>query len=120
MTASSDHTILSTRRLAVPTTEGYVFVPIASILCGQALGHYTRFLLTGGSSLVSSYTLRYFEELLAPRGFVRVHKSHLVNLLHTTRYLRQGIVELTDGSRIAVARGCRPVFLEAMKRHFET
>jgi len=47
-----------------------------------------------------------YEALLEDAGFVRIHKSILVNLLHVKEYLRGegGSVILSNGHEVEVAR----------------
>lgn len=70
------------RRLSEP--------PHLTVLRGQKLllshieyfqgdGNYTHLHLTDGTRLFLSKTLKYYENLLAIHGFVRCHKSYLVN-----------------------------------------
>jgi len=42
---------------------------------------------------------------LAPLGFVRIHRSHLVNILNVVRYLKTdgGMVELKTGELLKVS-----------------
>jgi two-component system LytT family response regulator len=112
------HPTLS-KRIAIPTVEGFVFLPIQELLFCKAAGNYTKLHLTGQEVIVSSYTLLYFENLLATKGFIRLHKSYLANSHHICRYLRKGIVELYDGTQLEVSRTYRHAFLLAMKQHFE-
>ena len=45
-------------------------------------------------------TLKEYEELLDDYDFIRVHKSHLINLHHVKNYLRGegGTVTMSDGT----------------------
>ena len=52
-----------------------------------------------------SRTLLEFENLLTPLGFVRIHRSHLVNLVNVVRYIKAqgGLVELRTGEQLKVS-----------------
>jgi two-component system LytT family response regulator len=48
--------------------------------------------------------LKEYDELLNDHGFLRVHKSHLVNKSCVVRYDREGYLWLSDGSSVPVSR----------------
>jgi two-component system LytT family response regulator len=58
---------------------------------------------------------------LEDAGFVRIHKSYLVNLLHIKEYVRGegGSVILTNGVELEVARRKKEEFLDNMKKFYK-
>ena len=68
--------------------------------------NYTTINYASGDKVVSSYHLKLFEKLLIPFGFVRVHKSYIINRLfiHEIQTHPTKAVVLTDGKVLAVAR----------------
>ena len=91
-------------RLAVPSKEGVHFFRPAEIVRLEAFGSYTRIFLTQGRQHVASKTLGEYEDLLAEQGFVRTHKSHLVNRLFVSYLDHEGVLVLTDSARVEVSR----------------
>lgn len=91
-------------RLAIPTTEGVFFFHPDEIIRCDAERSYTKFFLATGKTFVASKPLREYEELLQENGFLRVHKSHLVNTQHVLRYLPSGYLMMKDDSKVEVAR----------------
>jgi hypothetical protein len=65
-------------RLELRDGGAAMFVPPAEITHIEAAGNYVEVHMAGRSHLVRG-TLAAFETRLAPRGFVRVHRSRLVN-----------------------------------------
>ena len=63
-------------------------------------------------------TLKFYEELLAESGFLRVHKSHLINLEHVSKYARGkgGVITMTNGMEISVSPQKKDLFLEQFER----
>jgi len=63
-------------------------------------------------------TLKFYEELLTESGFLRVHKSHLINLDHVVKYNKGkgGQVTMSDGSVISVSSNKKVVLLEKFER----
>jgi two-component system LytT family response regulator len=62
-----------------------------------------------------------YEELLSDAGFIRIHKSCLVNLLHVKEYIRGegGSVKLSGGQELEVARRKKDLFLTKMKQYYK-
>ncbi len=94
------------KKLAVPTAEGVLFLPVGDIIRMEAAGSYSTIFLNNQSKLVASKNLTELETMLDSPDFFKVHKSHLVNLRYVAKYIRGegGILVLTDGSEVDVAR----------------
>jgi two-component system LytT family response regulator len=62
-------------------------------------------------------TLVEFEELLAEHGFIRAHKTHLVNLKQVTAYVRTdgGCLILSNGDQVAISRRRKDLVKEKLK-----
>ncbi|HKP32022.1 MAG TPA: LytTR family DNA-binding domain-containing protein, partial [Chitinophagaceae bacterium] len=75
-------------KLCIPSLKGFQVVELKEILFCEASGSYTNFYFAGGHHIISAKPIFEYEELLADAGFVRIHKSYLVNLLHVKEYLR--------------------------------
>jgi two-component system, LytTR family, response regulator len=91
-------------KLALPGIHGVQYVLLQDVLRLEADRNYTKIFFTNGKNFVSSKTLAEYEKLLKDSGFMRVHRSHLVNLIHLQQYDRQGMLYLKDGSTVEVAR----------------
>lgn len=104
-------------KLTVPTAEGFLFISISDILYCHALGNYTEFHLAGNQKVLSSYTLGYYGEILEQHHFFRVHRSYLINLGQIKMYKKGegGMVIMSDGCEIEVARGQKETFLKMFK-----
>lgn len=79
----------------------------------QGDGNYTHLYLTDGTRLILSKTLKYYENLLAIHGFVRCHKSYLVNPACITGRT-SGSLRLKSGVRVEVARRKRGSFKQCI------
>lgn len=83
------------------------FIKINDIIYCEAQGAYTKFYLTEGDPIFVSRTLRNYEEILAPAGFIRTHHSCLVNPDKIKLYDRKtdsGILVLEGGHKLPVAQ----------------
>jgi two-component system LytT family response regulator len=95
-------------KLAISTTEGMFFFNVDEIIHLEAEGSYTRLNFMNRKSLVASRVLKDFEELLSTRGFIRTHKSHLVNMKFIRSIHPDGFIELADQSRVEISRRRKP------------
>ena len=81
------------------------FVKREDIIRLEANGNYTAFYLKDKTKYLITRTLKYYDEMLRDYGFYRIHKSHLVNLVYVTKFIkgRQGYVETINGDRLEVS-----------------
>src|SRR5262249_11557983 len=92
----------NSKRISLPTLNGFTFVSVSDIIRCQAEINYTIIHLMGNKKITVAKTLKEFEELLAEYNFYRVHQSHLINLAHIQNYHRGkgGIVTMIDHSEV--------------------
>jgi NO-binding membrane sensor protein with MHYT domain len=82
----------------------------ATVSALRAEGHYTV-ILRGGDELFSPWSITEAEARLAPAGFLRVHRSYLMNPARVARFERQkdtALCQMVDGEAapgIPVSRG---------------
>ncbi len=91
-------------KITIPVQNGFEVIEVENILYCQADDNYTNIYLKDGKKLVSK-TLKYFEEILKPSGFARVHKSYLVNVNAIVEYRKGkgGSVVLNNNKEIMVS-----------------
>ena len=92
-------------KIALTTLDGYNFVKYENIVRCEAQGNYTYVYLTDSASLLITKTLKHYEELLLPKDFFRIHKSHLINLRCVRKFIKgkKCFVEMIDGAQIEVS-----------------
>lgn len=91
-------------RLAIPTSEGMYFYEPDEIIRLEASSNYTYIYFTNRKPLLISKVLGIYEELLSSVGFVRTHRSHLVNRKHILFVDHQGNLVMQDESRAEISR----------------
>lgn len=93
------------KKLGLPTIEGFHFVNVGSIMYLEADKSYTNVCLDNNKKVVVSRNLKEFEELLPEADFCRVHHSHIININFIKKYFkgRGGYVEMEDGAKIEVS-----------------
>ena len=103
-------------RLAISTSEGVFFYMPSEIIHCEGESNYTKFFLDSGKTLMVSHTLKDYESILGDYGFVRVHKSHLVNMKFVNRMDRDGFLWLQNGTSVPVSRRRKEEVMNILKR----
>ncbi len=101
-------------KLALADASEIKYVQIDEIIRLQAESNYTHIFLTGNKVFISAKTLKDYDEMLEGQRFLRVHKSHLVNPAHIQAYDRQGILLMSDNSKVEVARRKKEFLQQAL------
>jgi two-component system LytT family response regulator len=102
-----------THRLVIPNTKGYSIVKTTDIIMCQADGYMTHFYLLGKTKLASTKNLKFYEEIFDPQ-LIRVHRSHLVNLVHVKGYTHLGEILLADNLTCPLGDTYKPHFIEML------
>jgi len=95
----------TSQTIALPETNGFAIIKVEDIIRCEGKRNYTRIIFKEGEEKIVSRTLLEFENLLTPLGFIRIHRSHLVNILNVVRYIKSdgGMVELKTGELLKVS-----------------
>jgi len=93
------------KKLAVSTTENLTLLNIQDIMRCESKRNYTFIYMTGGKKLIASKTLMDYETILMNHGFLRIHKSHLININYMDKYIKSegGYMLLLDGTKLPVS-----------------
>jgi two-component system LytT family response regulator len=108
-------------KLCLPSLKGFQVVELNDILYAESAGNYTNFHFNNKNVICTSKSIYEYETLLADAGFVRIHKSYMVNLGHVKEYIRGegGYVILSDGKSLEVARRKKDLFLSKMRAFYK-
>lgn len=95
-------------RLSVERGGKRAFIPVSDIVYIEAKADYSSVVTAAGSYLVNE-SISSLERRLASQGFLRVHRSYLVNLddVHDVEVSRSGLLELKVervGATVPVSR----------------
>jgi two-component system, LytTR family, response regulator len=101
------------QKLAIHSIDGLEFVNADEIVHLEAEGSYTNIHLKNKSSILSSKSIKDYEDILTKDIFFRVHNSHIVNLKFIKKYHkgRGGYIILEDDTNIEVATRRKNEFL---------
>ncbi len=109
----------SHQKIAIPYGEGISFVKIADIIHFQSDGSYTYMYAVGDKKpTLISKPIGDYQEMLENESFIRVHRSHLINIQHVDKYIKGdgGHAIMSDGSKIEVSRRKKADFIDALSK----
>jgi len=98
-------------KVGIPNNDAYEFVQIKDIIRCEGWNKYTKVHLLDGDVITSSYNIGVFKDMLSDYGYYNCHKSHLINKQHIKRYLKEGIIVMTDKSEVPLARRRKDTFI---------
>jgi two-component system LytT family response regulator len=103
-------------KIVLSTYDQLHVVYVDEIIRCESDNYYTFFYFKDGSRMLISKTLKENEELLKTHGFIRPHKSHLVNIAYIEGFNKKdgGHIILKDGNKIPVSRRKREMILETL------
>lgn len=102
------------QQVILPTMEGFEIVKMEEIIRLKGNGNFTDLYLTNGNKKMACRFLKHFSEML-PLPFIRVHKSHIVNLNFVKLYNKGGYITLEDGAEVEIS----PTYKEDFLRNFK-
>lgn len=91
-------------RLAITSVEGTSFYQTDEIIRCEADGNYTKFFLLNKKPVMTSRTLKEYDEILGEHDFIRVHRAHLVNKKHIASFSSDHELKMKDNSVVEVSR----------------
>jgi two-component system LytT family response regulator len=104
------------QQVILPTLDGFDVVKMNEIVRLKGNGNFTDVYLTNGSKKMVCRFLKHFSEML-PLPFVRVHKSHIINIHYVQSYHKGagGYVSLNDGTAVEVSPAYKDNLLKAFQ-----
>ena len=109
-------------KLSVPHADGFDFVSIKDIYYLEADGMYTQLYRHNGERMLVSKSLSKFEQALELKGFLRIHRSYLVNLIHIQSINRNNgcSVQMVNGKEIPIPYKNRKAMIEHINQMSQT
>lgn len=104
-------------KLALSTGGSIFFYAPDEILYCEGENNYTRFVFVKNKPLLISKTLGEYEDLLAEHGFIRIHKSHLVNAKYVSKADNDGALLMSDGKLLTVSKRRKDHVINTLKHH---
>ncbi len=103
-------------KVLVRTGNGIKVIPAEELLYIQADGDYI-WLVTEEGKWLKEETMKHLQETLSPSGFVRIHRSFIVNVSRISRierYGQQQLIVLTNGESVRISASGYRTLKEAL------
>jgi two-component system LytT family response regulator len=106
------------KTLVLRTSDKIFLVEVKDIIRCEADRNYTCFHVNGQRKYLVSQPMKDYEDLLDEHGFLRIHKSHMVNMAFIDNFDRTegGAIILKDRTELPVARRKKIELLERISR----
>ncbi len=102
------------KQVILPTLEGFEVVKMEDIVRLKGNGNFTDIYLSNGSKKMVCRFLKHFTDIL-PYPFVRVHKSHIINVNFVKSYNKGGSIMLYDQAEVEISPTYKEEFLKYFK-----
>lgn len=105
------------RKITLFHSRGFKIVREKEIVYLAADNNCTSLFFSDGSKYLDTKTIKVFEQMLSESAFIRIHKSHIINLNYLKEYSNQNgnLVILEDGTELQVSRARLPMLMEKVK-----
>lgn len=91
-------------RIVINAQNTAQVIKIKKIVRCEASGSYTEVILRDDRKITASKSLKYFETILSDNDFIRVHRSHLVNIEYIDKILKETLeLVLTNGEVLPIS-----------------
>jgi two-component system LytT family response regulator len=100
----------------VPVQSGVDKILLTDIVYLKGESSQAGFHLASGKTVIVSLSLMHWATPLLAHGFLRIHDSYVISLLHYKHYQKgdPGYVVMTDGTHINVTATYRKDFMKAL------
>ncbi|MBP7810193.1 MAG: response regulator transcription factor [Bacteroidia bacterium] len=107
---------INEKKIVLKDSESIYFVKVSDIVHCKAEGPYTEFYLIPEQKITISKSLKEYEELLEPYGFIRTHHSHLINIKRIVRFDKAdgGTLILENKQAVPVSQRKRDQIMELL------
>jgi len=109
------------KKVCLPSLKGIEIIALQDILYIEAYSNYSKFHLLDKNLICASRPVHLYATMLEDCHFLRIHKSHVINLDHVIQYRRNGknVVVLTGGVEVEVSRNKREWLVQQLKKYYK-
>ena len=101
--------------ITLTTSEGKYFFSPEEIVRLEASSNYTKIYFSNNTKMISAKVLKEFVLMLEPFGFVRTHRTHLVNRKHILCVTHEGNIIMKDASVAEISRRMKSGVMKVLK-----
>jgi two-component system, LytTR family, response regulator len=105
-------------KIAIYQAPFYHIFPIKDIVYLEADGPYTHIHTESKKTLTACTNLRSYEEVLGEYNFLRIHKSHMINLSKVSRFCKSegGYVLMNNNQKLYISSSKRDELIQRLER----
>jgi two-component system, LytTR family, response regulator len=90
--------------LTIPTDRGVKKVFIKNIIRIEASSNYSKIFFCNERPIIVAKVLHWFEDNLSDDFFIRIHKTHLVNIYFVASIEDKSLIHLLNGEILKISR----------------
>ncbi len=102
-------------KVTINTNEGTLYFDTDDILFLEGQSNYTKFYFINKKTLLTSQNLKNYENILDDYGFIRIHKSLIVNKIHIEKIKNNNIFLKNHIQPLVIAKRRKIEILEKLK-----
>lgn len=105
------------QKIKIHNRSGFDLVDIDQILYCRSEVNYTHFHFKDKKSVMTSKTLRFYQQILEKYWFLRIHRSSLINIKEVKRFIhgKKGQVVLSNGEVLEVGNNYKKELLARLE-----
>ena len=105
ITSMKNETQSSSNQYVLVNQKQRTFIPVSNIIMLESQSNYSIFHLKYGKKRIYAHTIRYFEEQLLDKNFVRVHNGFLINPSFVLEYNQEdGKLRMENNLEASISR----------------
>ncbi|MCP4438194.1 MAG: response regulator transcription factor [Aureispira sp.] len=106
------------KRIVLPTKESFQFLELKDIMYIQIESSYTIFIDIKQKKHIVSKPFKEYAEALESFGFIRVHRSSIINPNYVSKIIRTrpSSVVMKDGTKLAVSKSRREFLINELTK----
>ena len=97
-------TFLASQKISFPFKGGRHLISPQQIIRIEADSNYSIIHATGQRPIIMAKVLSAYESILTPFGFLRTHKSHLINPDYVRQIMSHDVIRMKDDSEVLLSR----------------
>jgi two-component system, LytTR family, response regulator len=111
--------VSNSKKVALSTGDGLVFLKLEDIVYLKADGSYTHFVTRDGKRITVSKKISEFEKLEKMGTFMRIHRSQMINYNCVKKILKQdgGTVIMENGAELSISSEKKQMLLGVFNNH---
>jgi len=101
--------------ITINTSQGQYFFSPEEIVRLEASSNYTNIYFSNKKKMITAKVLKEFVQMLEPFGFVRTHRTHLVNRQHILCVTPDNNIIMKDASVAEISRRMKSSVMRTLK-----